>query len=239
MIDLHAHVLPGIDDGPRDMEGAIALIRQAFEDGIKTIVATPHVGNGIYNPTPEQVLDKLAQVREELDRRRIPVQVLPGMEAFVHVNLARDLEAGRILTINGGPYVCIELPSTQVPIYVQETLFDLKLAGYIPMIIHPERNAAIQRDPNLMEQFADVGAMGILTAGSLTGHFGRTAKRTAEVLIRAGTVQVLATDAHDVRRRPAILSQGLRLLEQGGAQNFFSQQKRLSMLNTEHIYAAK
>lgn len=159
------------------------------------------------------MLETLASLREEVARLGIPVDILPGMEAYVHVDLVRYLDLGKILTIADGPYVCLELPSTQVPLCFQDLLFDLRLGGYVPLIIHPERNATIQQSPGLMENFAEMGAMGIITAGSLTGRFGATAKRTAVRLIKAGWARAVATDAHHLSRRPAILSEARAVLE--------------------------
>lgn len=204
-IDLHAHVLPGLDDGPRDMAESLALLRQAEENGIDRIVASPHGFDGRYVSDAAQVHMAVAEVQAASREAGLSIQVLPGMETYLNPDLPRQLKLGQALGINGGPFVCVELPHAEVPLYAEKVLFDMQVLGFRPMINHPERNRAIQQKPELFGRLVELGALGMATAGSLLGHFGRTARDTVQLLLRDGTVQCLVTDGHRVGLRPASL----------------------------------
>ncbi|MHB9145035.1 MAG: tyrosine-protein phosphatase [Symbiobacteriia bacterium] len=213
LIDLHAHVLPGFDDGPRDMAEALALLRQAEESGIDRVVASPHAFDGRYDNDAAEVRVAVTELQAAARQAGLGIQVLPGMEVHLHLDLVRQLRSGHALGINGGPFVCLELPHSEVPVYTEEALFDMQVAGFRPIINHPERNRAIQEKPERFRRLVELGALGMATAGSLHGHFGRNARNTVGVLLREGLVQCLVTDGHRVGLRAASLGDAPEELE--------------------------
>jgi len=205
MLDLHCHILPGIDDGPRTLDESIEMCRLAAKDGIKTIVATPHRGSFVADTTGSQVLDGVKQLKEALAQNKIDIEILPGHEIHISKDLIDDIDTGLALTINNNKkYVLLELPFRSVPFYVFEVIAQLKKKGITPIIAHPERNDQIQTDKRLMKKLIKAGAMAQITGGCLTGEFGGAAQRTAEELLKKGLVHIIASDAHSDRRPPVL-----------------------------------
>ena len=202
-VDLHAHVLPGLDDGPRDMAEALALLRQAEERGIDRVVASPHGFDGRYPNDAGRVHAAVAEVQSAAREAGLSIQVLPGMEVYLNLDLGRQLKLGQALGLNAGSFVLVELPHRDVPLFTEETLFEIQVMGYRPIINHPERNRRIQESPGIFRRMAELGALGAGTAGSLTGRFGPAAQETAEVLLRQGLIQCLVSDGHRTDMRPA------------------------------------
>ena len=187
MIDIHSHVLPGLDDGAATMEDAIAMAQAAASEGIATIIATPHHRNGVYDNPKSSVLSLAAELNDELKRRGIALTVLPGQE---------------VMTLADTPYILIEFPPDHVPKYAEQLLFDMQVNGLIPIIAHPERNAEIIEQPERLYQLVKRGALAQLTASSVTGHFGKKIKTFSFQLIEANLAHFIASDAHNITNRP-------------------------------------
>ncbi|MEW6770756.1 MAG: CpsB/CapC family capsule biosynthesis tyrosine phosphatase [Bacillota bacterium] len=208
MIDIHAHILPGLDDGPETPEDSLEMARAFVKAGYTTVVATPHVISGVYDHTRAAILRSVRRFQEQLQAAGIPLTVLPGAEYHVSDRLLPLLRAGELLTLNDtGKYLLVELPFYQMPEYVSQVLFELLLAGVTPIIAHPERNDFIARRPGVLAEICRKGVLAQVTAGALTGLFGSQAKRAAAYFIKEETAQFVATDAHgpDARleaRRP-------------------------------------
>lgn len=208
MIDLHCHILPGTDDGAEDIEESLDMARVAAADGIRTLVATPHVGNGVYAPTPKNVDDAVAALQRALDQHRIPLKIIAGAEMHLRPGLRDLYRSGSGPTIGGnGRFMLLELPVHAVPSGVSELIFGLKMDGITPILAHPERNTAIQQDPDILLQLVETGALVQVTAMSVTGAFGSRAGDCAASLLKRRLVHVLASDAHDADyRRPALMA---------------------------------
>jgi len=214
LIDLHAHVLPGLDDGPDTLEGALELLRQAYEDGVRVIVASPHAGDGRYETHPSEIRGALDAVKARLEEDSLALTVLPGMELYLEGDVLKNREDDELLTVGGlGRYLCFELPTTSLPFFIEEILFRVNLRGYLPMIVHPERNVEIQRDPSVFRSLARHDAVAVISAGGIMGAYGRRAKKAATELLRMGLVRGICSDAHSARHRPAVLSEALRAVE--------------------------
>ncbi len=212
MIDLHSHILPGLDDGPESLEKALKMAEAAVQDGISVVVATPHCNNGVYRLSPERILYEVNRLKESLEESRIPLKVLPGADVHISVDLLEDVKAGNIMTVNNNQrYLMLELPELGVPAHLPDFVWELKLNGFTPIFTHPERNAAIQDDINVLHDLITHGALCQVTAMSLTGGFGKRARKCALSLLKHSLVHVIATDAHSVRRRPPLLSPALRV----------------------------
>lgn len=203
MIDIHCHILPGMDDGPDTLEASTEMARLASAHGTKILVATPHQCN---EEDAQQVIeDRVADLNVELKARGIALDILPGSEncIFMEPSLAR------VSGINRGDYVLVEFPHAGIPAGADRMLFDLVMTGAIPVIAHPERNVSVLRNPSIVSGFMDAGAVVQVTADSVTGLFGRQVMECAHYLLKKGLVYVLASDGHGTSRRRPVLSAGL------------------------------
>lgn len=208
MIDIHHHCLPDVDDGPREWDEAVAMCRMAADDGIETIVATPHVLRGRWRTAPIAELEaRLAMLREQVgDEPRL----LLGSEYFFAHDVTEVLRTGgAIVPLAGSRYVLMELAANNVPPLLDQAFYRLQLEGWVPIIAHPERNVVFQTKPDLLANLVRIGARVQVTAGSLTGRFGSAAQQAVEAWIPAGLVHFVATDAHDVSKRPPRLHEAV------------------------------
>lgn len=207
MIDVHCHILPGLDDGPETMELALQMARIASDDGITDIVATPHTHNGFYMQTLEHVLTAVEELQCSIDQEGIELRVHPGMEIHIHLELIDHLRDLQILSMgNRMRHVLLELPTMHLPMFTEELVQQLLLSGITPIIAHPERNATLMQNPGRLARWIDAGVIAQLTAGSLLGWMGRTAKKNARELIEQRLVQLIATDGHNCTTRKVQLS---------------------------------
>ena len=215
VIDLHCHILPGLDDGPSSMEEALEMCRLAVEDGIRTIVATPHMLNGMFPVEREDVLQGVAGMSRALSEASIPLQMLPGADVHLDRSVVGCLERGELITVADlGRHLLLELPQDIVPEGTGELLFQVQLKGVTPIITHPERNIVIQQNPAILNDLIRAGSLTQITAGSLTGIFGARVRRCTLRLLRSGTAHLVSTDAHNTGRRSPRLSEARRVVEE-------------------------
>lgn len=208
MIDIHSHLLPGIDDGPKTWEESLALCREIAAQGVKTSVATPHLIDGVYNNTLSRVAMLTRELTDRLEHAAIGLEVRAGAE--VDFSSRHILEVTEELPrIGGGAAVLIEMPVAVVPPRMADRLFQIRAHGLIPVLAHPERNEELQRRPALAREWVDAGAALQLDAESLLGLWGRHARACAETVLRDGCYHAMASDAHSVERRPPRLLQAL------------------------------
>lgn len=201
MIDLHCHILAGLDDGARTMEDSIEMARAAVNEGIQTIIATPHHKNGRYDNPKQEIIQKTAELNKVLKEENIPLTILPGQEPAIHGELLKGISLGEVSTLNNTQYLFIELPAGHVPRYTEKLLYDLQVEGRIPVIVHPERNQEIIERPEILYQLIKKGALSQLTASSIYGIFGKKIKGFSEQLIEANLVHFIASDAHNTNKR--------------------------------------
>lgn len=213
MLDMHVHILPGLDDGSPDLEESLAMARIAVEDGIDTIIATPHVMKGIYNNSRTAIIDAVHELQRKLDAENIALTLKYGAEYYLEPDLPDKLAGGELLTLNNGPYLLVELPSASVPAYTSRVIYELQLQGIIPILAHPERNAGFISQPELLREYADKGILAQVTTGSISGILGRTVQRTALKFIRENLVHFVASDAHSASRRIPVLSPAVQVMK--------------------------
>lgn len=202
MIDIHNHVLVGIDDGPQSLEEAINLIKQAKEQGIKGIVVTPHHLHPRYNNTFENVLSGIDELNKNEEIVQLNMQLYPGQEIRITDKIFEDLEEQKIYGINHSKYLLIELPSNELPHYTKNFFYKIQTKGFIPVIAHPERNKAIAHDINLLYELINNGALSQITASSLTGELGKNIQKLSIQMIEHNLIHFVASDAHHTERRP-------------------------------------
>ena len=199
MIDIHCHILPGIDDGADRLQTSLAMATMAARDGITTIIATPHTDGVFVNQTVvQQSVDRL---NIKLAEQGIDLVIVAGYE--IPANLVCDLQS---YTIADSPYILVEFPHQYLPEDAVETLYTLVQAGRKPIIAHPERNGSVLRNPELLRELVAVGGMVQLTAASVTGDFGPDILHCANYLLRNQLVHFLATDSHSPTFRKPVLS---------------------------------
>lgn len=204
MIDLHCHLLPGIDDGAADLDASVAMARAAVEGGVDAIVATPHV-SGRYRNDPTTLADRCAQVQSALDDAGVPLRVHNGAEISHAVLPELSADALRACALGAGNWLLLEPPLTGPAPFIDRMVEDLQLKGFRILLAHPERIGAFQRKIALLERLVEHGALCSVTAGSVSGQFGGHVKRFTGELFARGMVHNLASDAHDaVHRSPAL-----------------------------------
>lgn len=201
MIDIHHHCLPGVDDGPHSMDEAEDLCRMAAEEGIETIVATPHILRGRWKTRSRQSLEDLrAQLSERLQNSP---RILLGCEYWFGHDMDVLLQAGSpIIPLAGTRSVLVEFPSHAIPPLAQQPLHRARLDSWVPIVAHPERNDVFRAKPELLIAWLRMGIRAQVTAGSIIGDFGAEAQATALGWIQAGMIHVVATDAHNCSKRP-------------------------------------
>jgi protein-tyrosine phosphatase len=214
MIDLHCHILPGVDDGAKTMDHAIEMARCAWDDGIEKIVATPHV----YRENISQAdFAAIRERREELDRtfreKAIPVQLLAGAEVHITHDLIEEVRKNRQeLVINRGSYMFVEFPQDHVFSGAKELFFDLMSEGIKPIVAHPERNTVFMQNPALLYDLIRMGAFVQSNGGSFLGRYGEGAEENAFALLERRSIHFIASDGHGVRSIPPTLSGALKIV---------------------------
>lgn len=213
MIDIHSHILPGVDDGAQTMDDAIAMARVAVKEGIKTIIATPHHKNGSYDNPKSSIIALAARLNDVIKQHDLPLTVLPGQEVRIHGDLLKSLETNELMTLADTSYLLIEFPPDHVPRYAEQLLFELQLKGMIPIIAHPERNMEIVEHPDRLYQLVKRGVLTQLTASSISGHFGKNIKKFSLQLIEANLAHFIASDAHNTTTRPFRMREAYNVID--------------------------
>ncbi len=207
MIDLHCHLLPRIDDGAPDMATALAMARIAVADGITVTACTPHIYPGLYENDATGIRVAIQSMQNRLDQEGIALRLVEGADAHVVPDLVDGLRAGRIPTLAGSRYFLFEPPHHVAPPRLEDTAFNAMAAGYVPIVTHPERLSWIESHYPVFQRMARAGAWMQLTAGAVTGRFGRRPQYWAERMLDEGLVAIIATDAHRADRRPPLLAE--------------------------------
>lgn len=201
MIDIHSHILPGIDDGAATEQDSIDMARSAYAEGITTIVASPHHMNGKYENRKAAIQQYVEVLNNLLTANQIPVNIIAGQEVRIYGELLEDMEKDEILTVNNSKYLLLEFPFDTVPLYAEQMIYDLQLKGIIPIIVHPERNRELRSNHQRMYDMVMKGALTQVTASSLLGVFGKEAETFSHQLIEHNLTHFIASDAHNVTTR--------------------------------------
>lgn len=215
MVDLHCHLLPGIDDGSKSMEISLRLAYEATENGVTHALLTPHHMNGRYVNHKKDVLQQTKVFQKQLQKNDIPLTVFPGQEVRINGHLLDALDRDDILFADtSNKYLMLEFPDDDVPHYTNQMIFDLQQRGITPVIVHPERNTKIMANPDLIHQLLEKGCLSQITASSYVGTFGKKVEDFSHQLIEAGQCYVFASDAHDLPRRKYEMRQAFEKVQQ-------------------------
>ena len=199
MYDLHAHILPGVDDGPATIEESVEIARIAAANGTRAILATPHRKDITELSSVPYIRDLTAELQQCISAEGIPISLTLGMENHIDPALPEHAAAGIALSMNGSRYILVEMPffgSIDEHDYVEDALRGLQAQGLTPVFAHPERIEAFQQAPSLLERYIARGMLSQLTRGSLLGHWGEDIRRFSLDLLRNGMVHILSSDTH-------------------------------------------
>jgi protein-tyrosine phosphatase len=209
MIDIHHHLLYGVDDGSPDLETSLKMAEMAIADGMTHVVCTPHA-NSEYDFSPEENAARLAILRQKLGER-----LVLGQGCDFHLsydNIESALEQPTRYSINGKQYLLVEFPDFGIPQNISDTFHEMFVAGLVPILTHPERNLTLMQRPEKLTAWIEMGCLVQVTAGSLVGRFGKGPQRISHQLLAAGRVHVIATDAHNTTSRPPVMSEAFTYL---------------------------
>ncbi|CAH0236681.1 Tyrosine-protein phosphatase YwqE [Peribacillus frigoritolerans] len=208
MIDIHCHILPGVDDGSADLKESLNMARKAVESGITHLFATPHHLNEKYVNVKSDIIDRTLRLNESFLLENIPLTIHLGQEVRIHRDIFTSLDKEEILTLDdNGTYLLLELPSGRVPSYTQEVIYELLLKGITPIIVHPERNKELIANHKLLFELVQEGALTQITSGSITGNFGKGIQSFSKKIIEHNLAHFIATDAHNIGSRGFTLQQ--------------------------------
>lgn len=242
MIDIHAHILPGVDDGAKNMEEALEIARGAVRQGIEKIVATPHYLPDTYSLTSEEIAEKVNELQYEIDREGLKLKILTGAEIYLEPDFCHKLQEGLLTTVNNSRYLMIELPFNHLPPYAEGVLYDILAMGYIPVICHPERYSFFGKRPEILYEWVSNGIYAQLNAGSLTGEYGNTIRKTAELMVKHKLVQLMGSDVHSKDWKRGLLKNGFQHLNKNDNETYHLNSERLlnnEVLTTELPIAIK
>jgi protein-tyrosine phosphatase len=209
MIDIHSHILPEVEDGSRGLEESLEMCRISFRDGISTIVATPHAHDSVHKThNPAFLRQKVDELNTHL--KGSPRIVLGCELRFTHdvvTHVCRDKSAP---TIDGGPYALVEFPHQVVPLGSERALFELMSNQIRPIIAHPERNHLLMAEPERFYELVEMGVLGQVDTGSVTGQFGKKVQQTARLMLEHGLIHFIASDCHNTRNRLPGMSEAVQ-----------------------------
>ncbi|KYH13856.1 tyrosine-protein phosphatase [Staphylococcus kloosii] len=220
MIDIHNHILVDVDDGPKNIKEAIELLKQAKEQGVTDIVATPHHLHTRYSNDIEKVKVKLNELKNNPYVRDLNLRLYAGQEIRVTSQVIDDLKSNKIKGINNSRYLLLEFPSNEVPHYSNQLFYEIQTMGYIPIIAHPERNKAIVQNMDLLFELINGGALSQITTSSLLGEFGSNVRKLSLKMVDNNLAHFIASDAHSVNKRPFILK---KLFNEKKLKNYYEE----------------
>lgn len=229
MIDLHCHILPGIDDGAKNLEDSIAMAKSAVDQGITHILCTPHHNNGKYVNEANKVITAVDLLQKELDERKIPLMLFEGQEVRINGDLLSEIENQLILFADlNNQYVLIEFPTHEIPAYAEKLFLELLRKGHTPIIVHPERNSKFIESPNKLLPFLEMGVLTQLTAPSYTGVFGRTIQKIAKQMVSHNLVYMMASDAHNTGKRDFFMQKAYQSIEKDMGVDYVQAMKQMA-----------
>ena len=196
MYDLHAHILPGVDDGAVTPEDTLAMSRVAAETGTKVVLATPHRKDVTENWSVAYLRKLITDMDAQNRDHGVELSLVLGMENHLDTDLPAEIEAGRALPMNGTSYILIEMPFFGRPYFIEDTLSEVQSMGLVPVLAHPERIEAFQNDPDMLRRFIDKGMVSQITSNSLIGFWGEEVRDFTRYLLMNGMAHVMASDTH-------------------------------------------
>lgn len=199
MIDVHCHILPGIDDGAADMETALALLRKEYEDGVRAVIATPHYRKRMFEPSKKQIIAAYYALQPKA--AAMGIQLYLGCEYHVNMEITEDIFLGKYPTMAGSRYVLSEFSSASTEAFIRERCCYMRSRGLIPVIAHVERYPALRDDLDFIEELLEMGCKMQINAGSFLREDGFKVKCFCKKLLSYGMVDLIGSDCHDMKKR--------------------------------------
>lgn len=232
MIDIHSHILYGVDDGAQDIEMSLDMARQAVKEGITHIIATPHYSEGCQTPY-KVIQEKVTALNEKLKEENINLKVSAGLEVRIRPDLIQLLDEEIIGTIDlQQAYMLIEFSNSDLPTYTKKIFRELYQRGITPIIVHPERQRQLINNMAKLEELVEMGAICQITAGALEGHYGKTGQEAAYKMLEKGLIHTIASDAHNLGKRRFYVKEALETLRK----KYGEEVVRIIVDNTYAIY---
>lgn len=213
MLDIHSHILPGLDDGARTIVSTLEMISIAIKDGTKKIVATPHYCSGYFETPYDKVKQYVKELNLILIRKGLDIEVITGQEVYLDKFTIENLENNVIGTIGDTNYMLVEFPMNVLTEDDLALIYELKLKGIKPIVAHPERYTYVIEKPAIINKFIDEKCLFQINSGSLTGVYGKKVQKTAEFLIRNGICNFVGSDAHSVNKRKPETSEAMEIIK--------------------------
>lgn len=214
MIDIHCHILPSVDDGASTLAESLSMAREAANQGIHTIIATPHHQNGFHENPGNHIAGMVDYVNGKMKAEQIPVSIKPGQEPQMHGDIIEELKSREVIPLAGASdYVLVALPENEAPSYATNLLFDMQIAGYKPIIAHPEQNHALMDNPDKLYRLVKNGALTQLSAASIVGKNGSRVRKFTNQIIEANLAQFIASDAHHAKRHGFYMKTALQVIK--------------------------
>lgn len=238
MLDMHSHILFGVDDGPGTMDETMTMLEKAAEEGVTHIIATSHAFHPQFHVSEQTVQTQLNELQQEIQSRNLPITIHPGQEVRLHEGILESIEQNEVLTLANSRYLLLELPSQTVPAYTVNIIQLLLAENIIPIIAHPERNKAIAEKPDRLERLIRHGALAQITAGSVAGYFGKKIQKLSIDLIDSNLIHTYGSDMHNATTRPMLFKEGLQYLEKKkmGEYARILLQNNMSILTDDNLY---
>lgn len=209
MIDIHTHILPGMDDGAESMEASLIMAEMSLRSGVDTLIVTPHSNvEGVFdNYYDDAYIQCFRSFERALRERRLPLNIVPGMEIYASEGVPELLRQGRLITLNHSRYLLIEFNFYEDPGFIEYMLTEILENGYCPIVAHPERYHLVQKHTDIVCRWMELGASLQVNKGSILGSFGYRSRETAYYLLEHNLVSFIASDAHNINRRTADLAE--------------------------------
>jgi protein-tyrosine phosphatase len=236
MIDLHSHILPGVDDGASDIEESAAILKNMEQKGVKKIAATPHYPLYKDKDFKKFIGEKVEQLKQKAEAENIEIEIFSGSEILVEKKLPWLLNDNKLLTINDSNYLLLETHPILLPDYFPEIIHDIQAMGFKIIIAHPERYSFIQKDPTLLYDWVEIYDLKLmLNSSSILGLHGKKAQNTAEKLLDTGLCHLMSSDTHGIKKRPFTLDKALQKAEKirKGSNELFSDNAEAVLANSK------
>ena len=232
MVDIHCHVIPNVDDGSRNIEETFHMLKEAYDAGFTDIITTSHYIEGHYECNKADRKAWIDALNIGLKQKGINVTLYNGAEIFISENMCDYIKQDIIGTLNNTKYVLFELPMNSKPMYLKEIIFDLLSMNLVPVIAHPERYSYVQKDPNMLIEYIEMGALFQSNYASIIGYYGKEAKNTVKQLLEHNMIHFLGTDNHRPKTIYASMSE---ILNELGEIISGKKIKMLTEINTRKI----
>ena len=233
IVDIHSHIIPGIDDGSKDMEMTLEMIRNAEKEGTKEMVATPHYLLEYGEATIIDVKNRVKEINVLLENEKIDVKIYSGQEVYFNEKIIEDYLEGNIGTINDSRYMLIEFPMDKFDENTFDILYELQVREIVPIIAHPERYKFFIEKPSLINEFINQEYLFQVNAGSIEGKFGQNVKKTADLFLTNNIYNFIGSDAHNIKSRNTGLKNAMDLIGKGMNKNIFQDSSEKILKNMD------